>query len=125
MIYQHGNTSDQYFQAFVWSKEALSLGDEHVKGEVAEAVDRYLVSIGHKQLFGAAASEVTVGGCYCIQPIEDSFPESLREEYRGGKDAAYTGLAYLEKLNAGTSCPSAYCDTNLLPSPQGTVPGFW
>lgn len=125
IVYQHGNTPDQYFQAFIWSKQALALGSSHIKGEIAMALDRYLVSIEHKQLFGTQASQPTLGGCWCVQPIEDSFPQTLRDEYRGGANAAYTGLAYLKILNAGKSCPSAYCDVSLQPSPQGTVPGFW
>lgn len=124
-VYQHGNTSDQYLQAFLWSKQALAMGKSHMKGDVAMAVDRYLVSIGHKELFGTQASQTTLGGCWCIQPIEDSFPENIRSEYRGGPNADYTGLAYLKILNKGTSCPAEYCPTNLLPSPRGIVPGFW
>lgn len=124
IVYQHGNTSAHYFQAFLWAKEALSLGSP-VKGEVAMAIDRYLVSIGHKELFGTQAAQPILGGCWCIQPIEESFPESIRDEYRGGSNAAYTGLAYLKVLNKGSSCPAAFCDTKLSPSPRGTVPGFW
>jgi hypothetical protein len=47
IVYQHGNTSDQYLQAFLWSKQALTMGKSHMKGDVAMAVDRYLVSTGH------------------------------------------------------------------------------
>jgi hypothetical protein len=31
----------------------------------------------------------------------------------------------LKILNKGNACPVSYCDTSLVPSPQGTVPGFW
>lgn len=125
LIYQHGNTPGQYFQAFLWSKESLALGNLNVKSEVPMAIDRYLVSIGKMQLFGTQATQTTLGGCWCIQPIESSFPTALRDEYRGGPNAAYTGLAYLKVLNKDKSCPESYCATNLRPSPQGTVPGFW
>ena len=125
MVYQHGTTPGHYFQAFLWSKEALSLGNGHVKSEVAMAIDRYLVSTEHEQLFGTQASQPALGACWCIQPIEGSFPAVLREEYRGGPNEAYTGLAYLKILNRGTGCPDSFCDTHLRPSPQGSVPGFW
>jgi hypothetical protein len=126
VVYQHGNTSDQYFQAFLWSQQALKLGNTKVKPGVALAIDRYLVSIGHKELFGTQAFAADLGhGCWCIQPVEDSFPDSRRSEYRGGADTAYTGLSYLRILNQGTNCPTSYCNTNLLPSPEGSVPGFW
>lgn len=125
IVYQHGNTANQYFQAFLWSQQALALGDTHVKGDVATAMDRYLVSTGQKELFGTQAIQPTLGGCWCIQPVEESFPQSLRDEYRGGKNTAYTGLAYLKKLNGGNNCPAAFCDTKLKPTPKGSVPGFW
>jgi hypothetical protein len=123
-VYQHGNNPDQYFQAFVWSRQALSLGDDHMKSNVAMAVDRYLVSTEHKQLFGTQAAQIS-NGCWCIQPIEDSFPEIIRSEYRGGLNASVTGLVYLKILNKGKTCPTSYCDTNLLPTPQGSILGFW
>lgn len=125
IVYQHGNTPDQYFLAFLWSKRALAMGKSHMKGDVAIAVDRYLVSIGRKELFGTQASKASLGGCWCIQPIESSFPDKLRSEYRGGPNADYTGLPYLKILNKGTTCQAAYCPTKLEPSPRGTVPGFW
>lgn len=89
------------------------------------ALDRYLVSINHKQLFGTQAIQSTLGSCWCIQPIEDSFPQKLRDEYRGGTNAAYTGLAFLKILNAEKNCPTTYCDIKLQETPKGTVPGFW
>lgn len=124
LVYQHGNTPDQYFQAFLWARQAQSLGQPNMKGEIAMAVDRYLVSTGHKQLFGTQASKSS-DDCWCIQPIEETFPESMREEYRGGPNAAYTGLPYLKILNANSKCPAAYCEPPLLASPRGTVVGFW
>ena len=125
IVYQHGNTSAQYFQAFLWSKEALTLGNSKVKSDVAMAIDRYLVSIGHKELFGTQAAKPNSGDCWCIQPIEDSFPQTIRDEYRGGPNTEVTGLAYLKILNKGNSCSISYCDSHLRSSPQGTVPGFW
>jgi len=124
-VYQHGNTSGHYFQAFIWAKESLNLGNPNVKGEVAMAVDRYLVSTGRQQLFGTQASQTKASTCFCIEPIEASFPETMRTEYRGGGNAAYTGLEYLKTLNKGLNCIASYCQTNLRPSPKGSVPGFW
>jgi hypothetical protein len=126
IVYQHGSTPNHYFQAFVWFKEALDLGGLTLKAEMAMAIDRYLVAIGHKQLFGTQAFQKNVGECFCIQPIERSFPQNLRDEYRGGEDAAYTGLSLLKSLNGpASSCPVAYCRASLRSTPKGTVPGFW
>jgi hypothetical protein len=123
LLFQHGNTSEQYFQAFLWAKTALELGDKNAECELPMAADRYLVSTGHKQLFGTQAS--MSGDCWCIQPIEPSFPNELREKYRGGANAAFTGLPYLKTLNAGKSCRDSYCEPALKPSPRGSIPGFW
>jgi hypothetical protein len=125
IVYQHGNTSDQFFQAFIWASEAFKLGDISAKSDIAMSIDRYLVSTGHKELFGTQATQSENGGCWCIQAIEDSFSQALRDDYRGGLNADYTGLKYLKVLNKNKNCPASYCDTKLLPSPRGTVLGFW
>ena len=125
-VFQHGNVPDHYFQAFIWAKHALGLGDDRAKSDVAMAIDRYLVSIDHKQLFGTQASMPSPSKCWCIQPVDETFPQSIRDEYRGGGNSDYTGLAYLKILNvAQKDCPVAYCNKDLQPSPKGLVPGFW
>ena len=126
LIYQHGNVPDHFFQAYIWAQKAVNLGSKEEMSEVAMAIDRFLVESGHKELFGTQARQISPSKCYCIQPIEESFPEELRDRYRGGLNHAYTGLQYLKKLNSASSgCPEAYCDTSLLSSPKGSVPGFW
>jgi hypothetical protein len=123
MIYQHGNSPDHYFQAFAWAKEALALGDAHEKSEVAQAVDRYLVSIGHKQLFGTQLFKGPSSNCYCLQPTEETFPNSTREDFLPNK-ASY-GMTFFGNYNGANHCPEPYCPSNLMPSPKGTVVGFW
>jgi hypothetical protein len=76
MIYQHGNSPDHFFQAYVWSKKAVELGNTKEKQAVAQAIDRYLVSTGHKQLFGSQLYKDATATCYCLQPTEESFPNS-------------------------------------------------
>jgi hypothetical protein len=123
MIYQHGNSPDHYFQAFTWAKEALTLGDVREKSEVAQALDRYLVSIGHKQLFGTQLFKGPSTNCYCLQPTEETFPNSTRENYL--PDKASYGMTFLTNYNGQNHCPKPTCPTNLLPTPKGTVVGFW
>jgi hypothetical protein len=123
MIYQHGNAPDHYFQAFLWSKQAVLLGDVHEKDAVAKAVDRYLVSVGHKQLFGTQLFKALSSSCFCLQPTEESFPDSTREEYLPN-EASY-GMTFLNDYNGTNNCPEPYCSTHLAPSPRGTVVGFW
>jgi len=122
MIYQHGFASDHYFQAYIWSNKAVELGDAKEKGAVAQAIDRYLVSTGHKQLFGTQLFKGPTSSCYCLQPTEESFPASTREQYL--KPESY-GLTFFKNYNGSAHCPDTYCDSKLRPSPKGTVVGFW
>ena len=124
LIYQHGDTPDHYFQAFIWAMRAVELGQDGQKGLVAVTIDRYLVSIGKKQLFGsqAFASEETLG-CACLEPVEMSFPETVRKEY--SHMSLQDRYDWLASINTGKNCSNEMCSTVLQPSPQGTVPGFW
>lgn len=125
LIYQHGEVSDHFYQAFVWANRAVQLGDSHQTALVAVTIDRYLVSIGKMQLFGsqAYASDAT-GWCYCLEPVESSFPDELRKEYAGASlDERYE---WLVSVNEGKDCSNATCSmSRLKPSPKGSVPGFW
>jgi hypothetical protein len=124
LVFQHGDVPDHYLQTFLWSKRAVELGDASQRSLMALGLDRYLVSTGRKQLFASQASAATVGGCYCIQPIERSFPDSKRKDFTGRsiRDA----YRWVESLNKGKPCPSVQeCGTDLKPSPEGTIPGFW
>ncbi len=64
-VYQHGTTGDHFYQAFIWSHEALLLGELSQRWWVAAALDRYLVKIGHKQLFGTQLYQ-NPEGLFCI-----------------------------------------------------------
>jgi len=124
MIFQHGNHPDHFFQAFVWAKKSFDLGDTSQKKIVALAADRYLVSMGQKQLFGSQAFKAqTMGSCFCIQPIEENFPDNIRVEYTG--KTSQQALDWLDTLNSGHDCPKQECDTKLKPTPKGSLSGFW
>ncbi len=126
LVFQHGDTPDQYFQTFLWSKRAVELGDPSQKKIMAWGLDRYLVAAGQKQLFGSQYTRPNIAdphSCFCIYPVERSFPDKLRSEYTDRVLPDY--FAYLKKLNDGKICPNNECDTNLKASPQGTVPRFW
>ncbi len=125
IVFQHGIVSEHFFQAFIWTQRAVELGDSSQKRLMALALDRYLVTIGHKQLFASQAikPDFKPETCWCLQPIEESFPDERRKEISGkSRDEAYD---WLKELNAGNFCPIQECKTELKPSPQGTVPGFW
>lgn len=125
LVYQHGDTADHAFQAFVWAKRAIQLGDSSQKSLMAVALDRYLVRSGQKELFASQASKGPGESCWCLEPVEESFPEKLRVEY--AKRSLSDELAWVKSLNEKQpECAQAqYCKHDLKPSPAGTVPGFW
>lgn len=125
MIYQHGEVPDHYFQAFIWSHRGVMLGDKKQKRLMALAIDRYLLSIGKKQLFGsqASASDVT-GWCACMEPVEPTFPPTMRQQYLG--QTLSDKYAEIAAFNKGKkNCKYRDCPNPLKPSPKGSVPGFW
>ena len=124
MVFQHGDHPDHYFQTFIWSKRGVELGDASQKTMMALAIDRYLVSMGYKQLFATQAFQITPDTCFCLQPVELSFPDSRRKVITGRtlKDA----YRWVKKLNKGRVCKDeSNCMAGLQDSPPGTVPGYW
>lgn len=123
-IYQHGNTADHYYQAFVWAHQAVKLGDQSQLWWTAAALDRYLVKIGQKQLFGTQLSKNN-SDKWCVQSVESTFPDSLRFKYV--KFSVKEQIARTLKGIGSSQSPDDVkeCNANLKPSLQGTVPGFW
>ncbi len=124
LVFQHGTVPDHYFQAFIWAKRAVELGDVHQKILMADAIDRYLVKTGHKQLFGTQADASKMDGCFCLEPVESSFPSAERISYTG--KSLSDVLIWINSLNVGRACPAAHlCSENMKPTPRGFIPGFW
>ena len=123
IVYQHGNAPEHFLQTFLWAKRAVELGDLKQKRLMALGIDRYLVNIGHMQLFGSQANKAHSDICYCMQQVEKSFTDNLREQY--AKQTLKEAFRWIKELNQGKSCPNKECTTVLKPTPKGTVPGFW
>jgi hypothetical protein len=123
-IYQHGNTAGHYYQAFIWANEAVKLGDTSQVWWTAAALDRYLVKVGQRQLFGTQLSRNN-SEKWCVQPVEPSFPDSLRLKYV--KFSVKDQIARTLKGIGSTQSPEDVkdCEPPLSPSPKGSVPGFW
>lgn len=124
LVFQHGTTADHYYQAFLWANEAVKLGDEAQRWLTAAGLDRYLVKIGQRQLFGTQFSK-DASGNFCIQPVEPSFPESRRIEFikRNLKENTahvLKGIGFKQSPEDIKDCVPA-----LIRSPNGTLPGFW
>lgn len=125
LVYQHGDVPEHFFQTFIWAKRAVELGDLTQQRMMALGIDRYLVNIGKKQLFGSQATKdgSDAEACWCLQQVEESFPDQIRKS-QAGKNLK-EALEWVQELNAGKSCPTQQCTKELKPSPKGTVPGFW
>ncbi|MEN9722446.1 MAG: hypothetical protein RJB38_432 [Pseudomonadota bacterium] len=125
LIFQHGAVPEHFFQAFLWSKRAVELGDPSQKKMMAMALDRYLINSGQKQLFGTQAFSLLQNtSCWCLQPVERAFSDKTRLEYLGR--TLSDSIKWVENLNQGKACPKdVECAMVLRPTPAGTVPGFW
>ena len=112
------------------SKKAVELGDVKQKRLMVLGVDRYLVSLGYKQLFASQAFMPPHEKCFCMQPVEATFPDTKRKEYMG--TSLEDQFKWIEELNSKQpSCGSIEkvskkeCDTNLKSPPVNTVPGVY
>jgi hypothetical protein len=124
IIYQHGTVADHYYQTFIWAGKAVKLGDVSQRWLMAAALDRYLVAIGQKQLFGTQLSK-NDGGAWCVQPVEPSFPEATRVEYvRFSVKQQIANTLRAIGIN-GYPDQVVDCTPALKPTLRGTVPGFW
>jgi hypothetical protein len=125
LVFQHGVVPDHYYQAYLWAKKSVELGDEGQKWLVAAAIDRYLVNIGHKQIYGAQYTSEGPNLCMCLTQTERAFPDRLRVKQTGKtlKDR----LAWVVELNKDKPlCKQvAFCEKPLKSSPQGSFPGVW
>lgn len=126
IIFQHGDVPDHYFQAFHFAHKAESLGYKGAKWLKAAAIDRYLISIDHKQLFSTQAfSSMQTEGCFCVEQTETSFPDDLRKETTGL--SLLEQIAKIDELNRQNNkdCPKTMCSIEHKSTPKNTIPGFW
>jgi hypothetical protein len=125
LVFQHGLVPDHYYQAYLWSKKALDLGDNTQKLMVANSIDRYLISLGYKQLFGAQSFRNGPHGCLCLGPTEKEFSDQLRVQISGlSLGNRVKSLQESNKYNP--ACGAVlYCDKKLRTPPHGLFPGIW
>jgi hypothetical protein len=83
LIFQHGDVPEDYMQAFVFASRAVALGDASKRDLMALAVDRYLVSTKHEQLFGSQSFRLGDDPCWCLHQVEPAFPDDQRVAYVG------------------------------------------
>lgn len=122
LVYQHGDRPEHYLQAFFWASRAVALGDPSQKDMMALAIDRYLINTGKRQLFGSQASRPYGSACFCMAPVEASFPDEERVKWSKPLAAR---KAWIGELNGSATCPEIECSMPLEPTPRGSVPGLW
>ncbi len=127
LVYQHGATSDDYLHAFAWFKKAVDLGDDSQKAMLAKGADRYLVSLGFKQLYATQASKPSMNpsDCWCLEPVAQAMSEAQRAKY--AERTLKESFSWVDKLNdQREKClPARYCGKDLKDPPKGTLPGLW
>lgn len=127
LIYQHGDTSDDFLHAFMWFKKAVDLGDDSQKVMMAKGADRYLVSLGYKQLFATQAlrPSMSPSDCWCLQAVAQGMTAEQRAKY--AERTLEEAFAWVDTLNkqAPRCRPAKYCERGLKEAPKGTLPGVW
>ncbi len=124
IVFQHGDAPDHFYQTFLFSLRGSQLGDSKQLRNAALGLDRFLVKTQRKQLFGSQAFKENSGSCWCLEPLEKSFPDGERKKYMGAtlKDQR----TWIDNLNAGAACgPAEECKHSLADTPKGSIPGFW
>jgi hypothetical protein len=126
LVFQHGNTPDHFFQTYIWSKRAVDLGDTSQKRMMGLGIDRYLVNIGQKQLFASQASKPLDSACWCLEQVEETYPDSDRKATTGQTlTEALEWVGTLNKDHPECAAPTQCANKPLKPTPRGTVPGLW
>lgn len=125
LVFQHGPVSDHYYLAYLWSKKAYDLGMMDQSHLMADAIDRYLISTGQKQLFGAQRFRNIIPGCRCLGETELKFPEKLRIKYTGKSLVDRIQDLHEANKNILTCNNVLYCPTNLKPPTKDSFPGIW
>ncbi len=126
LVFQHGETADDVYQTFLWAKKAVDLGDSSRRWLTVAGLDRYLVRTGRKQLFATQYGKDTSNPCWCLEPVESTFPDGERVIWANlSLDQALGRLK--SDLNQGQRvCDEVqYCHHDLKATPAGSVSGFW
>lgn len=81
LIFQHGDTTDDYKLAHGFAKKALELGDESVRWLYAATLDRYLISMGQPQKYGTQFKLNDKDEWELGKPIDPTVTDGERAKY--------------------------------------------
>lgn len=81
VIFQHGETSDDYKLANQLAKKAMGLGEERAKWLYAASLDRWFLSAGKPQKFGTQFVRNSQDEWELAQPLDPSVTDEERAKY--------------------------------------------
>lgn len=130
LIFQHGNSPEHYYQAWFFAARALELGETKAKWIIPRAIDRYLMTTGHKQLFGT--NTVTPfflgedGGAsyFCLWPVEEALSDEMRAEFDVPL-LADKRAQVAKYLPPDLGFEKGECAVDTKSPPKGMFPGIW
>ena len=123
LIFQHGNIPEHFYQAFVWARTALRMGDESARYLMSLTTDRFLVNSGYKQLFGSQAMKPNDSACWCLYPVESSFTDEDRLAQKAKSLAEQ--IEWLIALNHRDDCREWECKMDLKSLSKSDFVEFW
>lgn len=130
LIFQHGNSPEHYYQAWYFATRAVAMGDESAEWLIPRAIDRYLLNIGQKQLFGTNTvtpylwDSESEEQYFCLWPVEDELPDKLRDRYKIPL-LADKRESVAARLDPALGLQTGECPVEV-PSPsKGLFPGIW
>jgi hypothetical protein len=130
-VFQHGEVPDHFFQTYIWAKKAFDMGLENAGQMAGNGIDRYLMNIGQKQLYGGQAvtdpEKINLDvdkRCFCLWPMESTFPKARRTALKfKTKEQIRDWVKEMNKDRKG--CSKVFCNAEAKPTPKGSVPGVW
>jgi hypothetical protein len=104
-IFQHGDTPDDYLLAHILAMEAVVKGDTSSKWIAAATLDRYLMTIGQKQVFGTQYPDNTY--LYYLQHSNDpDLGEKIKAVPKGTTQQPYNDQLVPDTLRADFCVPA-------------------
>lgn len=79
LLYQHGETTEDYENAHKYAKKAVGMGSNVTKWLYAATLDRWLVAQGKPQKFGTQFKQVN--GEWKLLPVDNTITDEERFKY--------------------------------------------
>ncbi len=130
LVFQHGNSPEHYYQAWLFASRAVSLGDQQAIWLVPRAIDRYFLNTGYKQLFGTNLvtpylwDSQSEDKYLCLWPVEETLSDEVRAQF-GVQPLFELRAQYADAGNAALNPETSECPVDAATPPKGMFPGIW